>query len=96
MLGKLPCRFLHFCVSKITLEQRKKNFEKKLRKILTLRKILGLRNISRYPSTGTLRAIQPSGNAVAGTAHAGRLLLREVIYRCLKGRKALQEYIITA
>ena len=71
-------------------------FLNQLRKILTLRKILGLRNISRYPSTGTLRPIQPSGNAVAGTAHAGRLLLREVIYRCLKGRKALQEYIITA
>ena len=96
MSGILACPFLHFCVSKIHWEKRKKKFEKKLRKILTLRKILGLKNISRYPSTGTLRPIQPSGNAVAGTAHAGRLLLREVIYRCLKGRKALQEYIITA
>ena len=83
------------CV-KNNLGKVKKKISKKLRKILTLRKILGLRNISRYPSSGTLRAIQPSGNAVAGISHAGRLLLREVIDRRFKGRRAVQEYIITA
>ena len=95
------------CV-KNNLGKVKKKISKKLRKILTLKKILGLRkilglgkilglkNISRYPSSGTLRAIQPSGNAVAGISHAGRLLLREVIDRRFKGRRAVQEYIITA